>query len=385
MSLISFPLIYYKNLISKSLPIISTTFPRKITTKKELDDYIHFDNLTKNVTIPNKVPLDIYNKSIADPCYSMILRKGKQWRPTLGLIASSIFIKDLDNIKKHKKLYQLLYISDLFHNASLIIDDIMDKSLYRRGKKCVHLLFGEDISINAGFSLLVFPMHHFVSNLKNKNYALKGKILKNYMDEMTSIFLGQGWDTGAECKNVPQIQSYIDTVLCKTGVCPRLILKMVKIYIEEFLHIKTGKIFNELLDLCDDFSVAFQIWDDLMNLIPSKISKNKGKIGEDITEGKLTIMVLHTLLGNFNNSERLREILLMKTKDQNLIDEAIKIMIDNGSIEYSQKAKDLYINSFERKCYNLMKGLNIGNVNQRKLNLNNVKALIELKNSLIKV
>ena len=66
---------------------------------------------------------------------------------------------------------------------------------------------------------------------------------------MTSIFLGQAWDTGAECNNAPQIQSYIDTVLCKTGVCPRLILRMVKIYVEEFLHIKTGKIFNELLDL----------------------------------------------------------------------------------------------------------------------------------------
>ena len=96
----------------------------------------------------------------------MVDRKGKQWRPTLGLIASSIFINDLENIKKHKKLYQLLYISDLFHNASLIIDDIMDKSLKRRGKKCVHLIFGEDISINAGFSLLIFPIHNFISKIK---------------------------------------------------------------------------------------------------------------------------------------------------------------------------------------------------------------------------
>ena len=384
MSIVSYPLTYYSNLIQKSFPIISTTFPRKITSKKQLDNYIHFDRLTKNIKIPNKIPLETYNSCIADPCYSMVDRKGKQWRPTLGLIASSIFINDLENIKKHKKLYQLLYISDLFHNASLIIDDIMDKSLKRRGKKCVHLIFGEDISINAGISLFVFPIHHFISNIENT--SLKGKILQNFMDEMTSIFLGQGWDCGANCKNkIPEIQSYIDTVLCKTGVCPRLILKMSKIYIEDFLKIKTGKVFNQLLDLCDDLSVAFQIWDDLMNLFPSKISKNKGKIGEDITEGKLTIMVLHSLLGNFETSDRLKEILLMKTKDQNLIDEAIKIMVDNGSIEYSKKAKDLYIERFEEKCYNLMEGLNIGKVNENKINLNNIKALIELKNSLIKV
>ena len=384
MSIVSYPLTYYRNLIQKSFPIISTTFPRKITSKKQLDNYIHFDRLTKNIKIPNKIPLETYNSCIADPCYSMVDRKGKQWRPTLGLIASSIFINDLENIKKHKKLYQLLYISDLFHNASLIIDDIMDKSLKRRGKKCVHLIFGEDISINAGISLFVFPIHHFISNIEN--VSLKGKILQNFMDEMTSIFLGQGWDCGANCKNkIPEIQSYIDTVLCKTGVCPRLILKMSKIYIEDFLKIKTGKVFNQLLDLCDDLSVAFQIWDDLMNLFPSKISKNKGKIGEDITEGKLTIMVLHSLLGNFETSDRLKEILLMKTKDQNLIDEAIKIMVDNGSIDYSKKAKDLYIERFEEKCYNLMEGLNIGKVNENKINLNNIKALIELKNSLIKV
>lgn len=385
MSLVSPSLKYYQNLISNTtVPIINSVFPKEITTKKKLSKYLHLNQLSKNITVPNKVPLESFQSGLLDPCYSMIDRKGKQWRPTLGLIASSIFINDLDNIKKHKKLYQLLYISDLFHNASLIIDDIMDKSTYRRGKKCVHLLFGEDISINAGIALFVFPIHHFISSIKN-NIPLQGKILRNYMDEMTSLFLGQGWDAATNCKNLPQIESYIDTVLCKTGVCPRLVLKMVKIYIEDFLGIKTGKIFNQLLDLCDDFSVAFQIWDDLMNLVPSKVSKNKGKIGEDITEGKLTIMVLHTLLGDFDTSERLKEILMMRTKDQELINEAIKIMVDNGSIAYSEKAKDLYIKSFEKKCYNLMQGIGIGNVNKNRINLNNINALIELKNSLIKV
>lgn len=385
MSLSPHSLKYYQNLISKTtVPIINSVFPKEITSRKKLSKYLHLNQLSKNISIPNKVPIESFQSGLLDPCYSMIERKGKQWRPTLGLIASSLFINDLENIKKHKKLYQLLYISDLFHNASLIIDDIMDKSIYRRGKKCVHLLFPEDVTINAGFALFVFPIHHFISTIKN-NIPLQGKILKNYMDEMTSLFLGQGWDASTKCSNLPQIQTYIDTVLCKTGVCPRLVLKMVKIYVEDFLGIKTGKVFNKLLDLCDDFSVAFQIWDDLMNLVPSKISKNKGKIGEDITEGKLTIMVLHTLLGNFETSERLKEILTMKTKDQELINEAIKIMVDNGSIEYSQKAKDLYIKSFEEKCYNLMEGIGIGKVNENKLNLKNLNALIELKNSLIKV
>ena len=66
MSIVSYPLTYYRNLIQKSFPIISTTFPRKITSKKQLDNYIHFDRLTKNIKIPNKIPLETYNSCIAD-------------------------------------------------------------------------------------------------------------------------------------------------------------------------------------------------------------------------------------------------------------------------------------------------------------------------------
>ena len=155
---------------------------------------------------------------------------------------------------------------------------------------------------------------------------------------------------------------------------------MVKIYIEEFLKIKTGNLFYQILDLCDDLSVGFQIWDDLMNLVPSTISKNKNKIGEDITEGKLTIMVLHSLLGNFDNKQRLKDILISKTTDQKVIDEAIWILNKNGSIKFSQEQKDFYLKKFEDKCKRLMEMKKYS-----KLNIQSLKALIELKDTLIKV
>ena len=139
-----------------------------------------------------------------------------------------------------------------------------------------------------------------------------------------------------------------------------------------------------MLELCDDLSVAFQIWDDLMNLRPSTVSKNKNKIGEDITEGKLTIMVLHSLKGNFANKERLKKILTMGTKDQELINEAIWIMKKNGSIKYSEMKKDQYVKLFEKKCNRIIKG-KIDIPNKSNLNLKAMKALIELKNTLIKV
>ena len=373
---------YYKNLLSSSLPLIQTVFPKKINNRNELSSYLGFSSISKRLKVPGDIPIKSFNRGILEPGWSMISRGGKQWRPLLGLITSGIFIKDLHDLKKHAALYQLMFITDLLHNASLIIDDIEDKSLMRRGKKCVHLIYGEDVSINAGISLMIFPMNHFLSTVKDK--VTKGIVASNFMNEFTSIHLGQGWDIEMKCNRVPEIQTYIDTVLCKTGVCPRMIVKMVKIYIEEFLKIKTGDCFDKILDLCDDLSIAFQIWDDLMNLVPSTISKNKNKIGEDISEGKLTIMVLHSLKGNFKNKERLKEILLMNTKDQSLIDEAIWIMNKNGSIKYSQNKKDYYLNKFEKKCRQIMKG-NISLLDKTNLNLNAMNALIELKNSLIKV
>lgn len=375
-------ILYYKNLLSSSLPLIQTIFPKKIRNRNELSSYLGLYSISKNIKVPGDIPIKSFNRGILDPGWSMIGRGGKQWRPLLGLITSGVFVKDLSNIKKHAPLYQLLFLTDLLHNASLIIDDIEDKSIMRRGKKCVHLLYGEDLTINAGISLMVFPLNQILLTVKDK--IAKGEIASTYINELTSIHVGQGWDIEMKCNRIPEIQTYIDTVLCKTGVCPRMIVKMVKLYIEYFLKIKTGDLFNKVLDLCDDFSIAFQIWDDLMNLVPSTVSKNKNKIGEDISEGKLTIMVLHSLKGNFKNKERLKEILLMNTKDQNLIDEAIWIMKKNGSIKYSQMKKDYYLNQFEKKCHQIMKG-NISILDKTNLNLNAMKALIELKNSLIKV
>ena len=377
---------YYRKLLFNSIPLLNEVFPQSINSYKQLSKYLSLSNISPNIKVPGRIPLTSFNKSILNPGWSMLGRGGKQWRPLVGLITSNMFVNDLQNVNKHSNLYKLLFITDIIHNASLILDDIEDKSEMRRGKKCVHLQFGEDISINAGISMLIFPINYLLSTISKypNNIHLKGKIAEHYFNELTSIHLGQGWDIQMKCTDLPTVQTYIDTVLCKTGVCPRLIVKMVKVYVEEFLNIKTGVLFNDILDLIDDLSVAFQIWDDLMNLRPSTVSKNKNKIGEDITEGKLTIMVLHSLHKNNKYRKRLMNILMKNTKDQNEINEAIDIMHKNGSIAYSERVKDLYLEKFEKKCKDIM--FNGYNKYERKdFNYKVLNALIELKTSLIKV
>ena len=68
-------------------------------------------------------------------------------------------------------------------------------------------------------------------------------------------------------------------------------------------------------------SIAFQIKDDLLNITECELSKRKGFFGEDIFEGKLTLMILHTLnlKGEESKGKRLQEILAMNTKNPDLI------------------------------------------------------------------
>lgn len=369
---------WFFDLVKKSDYILESIMPKSIQSKSQLSAYLNLPKISNNIQIDGQIPLESLNRGILNPAWDMLNRGGKKFRPVTGLIASSIFINDLENIEKYKELYQLIYITDIFHNASLIIDDIEDRSIMRRGKKCSYLIFGEDICINAGFSMFIFPLNHFISKMKDP--IVKGIIAENYFNELSALHLGQGWDIEMKCKTVPNIQSYIDTVLCKTGVGPRLTLKMVREYINHFLKINTVKLFDEILSLGDDLSIAFQIWDDLMNLRPSKVSKSKNVIGEDITEGKLTIMVLHTLNGNYKSRKRLKEILQMNTKDQNVINEGIQILKDNGSIDYSEKVKNDYIKKFKDKCNNL-----INKEEYKKFNISALNQLIDLQNYLIQI
>lgn len=155
---------------------------------------------------------------------------------------------------------------------------------------------------------------------------------------MTGIHIGQGWDIEMQVnKRLPLIDDYTNTVLHKTGVFPRFLVKTIFALYEGENKKHLEEVKNNLISISDYLSVAFQIKDDLLNISDSELSKSKGVIGEDIFEGKYTLMVIHTLQNHLRNSERLKEILHMKTKDPELIKEAIEILRENNSIDFANK------------------------------------------------
>jgi len=117
--------------------------------------------------------------------------------------------------------------------------------------------------------------------------------------------------------------------------------------------------------MSDNLSIAFQIKDDLLNISPSAVSDSKGMLGEDIFEGKQSLMVIHSLHQRNNQndaakSDRLKEILHKKTKDPTLIKEAISILSDLGSIKFAEGK----MNEFFEKSLSMCKDLNSIAVNK---------------------
>jgi geranylgeranyl pyrophosphate synthase len=83
--------------------------------------------------------------------------------------------------------------------------------------------------------------------------------------------------------------------------------------------------------------VAFQLQDDLLNITESSVAESKGGTGDDITEGKITLMVVYTLSkASEVDRKRLRKILGMHTRNRKLISEAIAIIAKYGAEEYTK-------------------------------------------------
>jgi geranylgeranyl pyrophosphate synthase len=234
------------------------------------------------------------------------------------------------------------------HNT-LMVDDIEDDSDFRRGKPCIHKIYGNDIAINAGNAMYFLPLKIIMqSSLPDKT---KNALYEVYAQEMINVSLGQGmdiyWHKGLK-QDVSE-KEYLQMCAYKTGCLARMAAKIGAV-----IGGATPKQLNALDEFVETIGIAFQIQDDVLNLTAGEEGKKDlggeyGKeIGGDVSEGKITLMVIHALK-NSPKKTRLKEILAMHTKNQALINEAIGIMAQSDSIKYAkQTAAKLVKNAWEK-------------------------------------
>lgn len=290
--------------------------------------------LTKNANY--SLPLQEYEEGLSKPLYELLDRGGKRWRPVLlALVAEAFSVK--------KDVYKTLFpVIEVIHNSSLISDDIEDGSEMRRGKPAVHKIFGVDIALNASEFAFFAPVQVCIIQNKKIGKRIKLKLLEIYLEEMTKLSMGQAmdivWHNNIGRANEITENEYFQMCAWKTGTLARMATKM-----GAALGNASDEAIEAIGEYAEKIGIAFQIQDDILNLTGEEFAEKKGGVGEDITEGKRSLMVIHTLqVASQEDKKRLIEILSMHTTDQNLRNEAIAIIKKYNSIEYAkQVAKKL--------------------------------------------
>jgi geranylgeranyl pyrophosphate synthase len=260
-------------------------------------------------------------------------RGGKRWRPVLLLLTAEALGKQADDV------VDFVSLCEIVHNGTLAVDDIEDNSDLRRGKPALHLMFGVDVAINAGNAMYYLPL----LVLKERKATLAPATLiaayEVYAQEMINLHFGQGmdiwWHSGKGAD--PNSQQYLQMCAFKTGTLARLSAKLAALVCGA-----TPPQVEAIGRFAETIGVAFQIQDDILNLAGDKFSELKG-LGEDIHEGKRTLMVLHCFEhATPEKAARLKAILNSHPSDQAVINEAIDIIKSTNSIAHAAKvARDI--------------------------------------------
>lgn len=243
---------------------------------------------------------------------------GKRFRPTIAYLSCEAV--GGDGIKAIPFAVAL----ELIHTFTLIHDDIMDKDEERRGMPAVHVKFGENIAILAGDTLFA-KAFEVASYLKDDGIAKN--IMRNLAIMAKEICEGQEMDLRFEELEYIDEKQFLEMIEKKTA-------KM-------FEHAAMGgamigggnkKEVEALKNYGRNIGMAFQIWDDCLDIIGKDIGK---PVGSDIKEGKKTLIYIYAYK-NSDNKEWLK-----KYGNENASDEEIKGIIkffeEIGAIEYAKK------------------------------------------------
>jgi len=270
------------------------------------------------------------NKAIAEPIWEFLDRGGKRWRPSLFLLICEALGKN------PKDFLEYAIIPEVIHNGTLMIDDIEDQSELRRGKPCTYKLFGLDVAINAGNAMYYLPLLSLVKNRDKIPTTTLTKVYEIYVQEMINLSFGQAmdiaWHKGLADADEIDEQDYLQMCAYKTGTLARIAAKLAAV-----LSGADDELTEKLGRFAEAVGVAFQIQDDVLDLTGEEFAEKKGALGMDISEGKRTLIVIHTLQkATPVDRKRLVEILNLHTNEQKLRDEAIAIMEKYDAIDYAK-------------------------------------------------
>jgi len=250
----------------------------------------------------NKDPRGLY-----EPIGYVLSLGGKRIRPALTLMACNLFSDDV------KMAVNTAIALEVFHNFTLLHDDIMDRADVRRGRPTVHKKWDDNTAILSG-DVMQIASYQFIA--KTPSQYLK-PVLDLFSQTAAEICEGQQYDVDFENREVVKAEEYLEMIRLKTAVLLGCALKT---------GAWIGGAGEEDAQLLYDFGIniglAFQLKDDLLDVYGDEKTFGK-KIGGDILCNKKTYLLIHALeLAKGNDVTELQNWLL--NSDENLSDEKIK-------------------------------------------------------------
>jgi geranylgeranyl diphosphate synthase, type II len=288
--------------------------------------------------LKTSIPFPENQENLYEPCRYLLEAGGKRIRPALCLMAAEMF----NGI--NEDAYNAAMAVELFHNFTLIHDDIMDKAPLRRGKLTVHEKYGLTTGILSGDVMGIFSYHCL------------GKVNPTYLPRVFTIFNktaievceGQQWDMDFEAKDEVTIDEYLKMIELKTSV-----LLAASLEIGAILSGASDEDAHHLYEFGKNLGIAFQLQDDYLDTFGSEEKIGK-KPGGDIRANKKTFLMLKSReLANEGALTVIDE--LIQRGEEEKVEGIRKIYLDLNIDKHSKEI----INQYSEESFNHLQKINL--------------------------
>jgi geranylgeranyl diphosphate synthase, type II len=280
-------------------------------------------------------------KNLYEPIQYILKLGGKRLRPVLTLMTSEIFNGD------YKEALDAALSIEVFHNFSLVHDDIMDDAPLRRGNQTVHEKWDINTGILSGDAMLIMAYQLF-ENYDNKTFRALAELFSKTALEVCE---GQQYDVDFESREDVTIDEYLKMIEYKTAVLVGAAMKMGAIVANASAENQ-----NRIYQFGKNLGIAFQLQDDYLDAFGDPKTFGK-QVGGDIIENKKTFLYINALKGS-NAEDRLQLQHLFSVSPSNP-EEKIKIgkqiFIESGSTKATKNA----IKEYTQKAFAILETLNI--------------------------
>ncbi|SDE50148.1 polyprenyl synthetase family protein [Cellulophaga baltica] len=268
-------------------------------------------------------PINLY-----EPINYILALGGKRLRPILTLMTADIFGSD------YKKALDAALAVEVFHNFSLVHDDIMDDAPLRRGKATVHEKWDINTGILSGDAMLINAYQLF-ENYEGEVFRSLAKLFSKTAIEVCE---GQQYDVDFETRDDVTIPEYLKMIEYKTAVLVGAAMKMGAIIANASLE---GQ--NSIYEFGRNLGIAFQLQDDYLDAFGDPKTFGK-QVGGDIIENKKTFLYLKAIEHSAPEQvKELEHLFSIQPADATEKIETVKsIFIDSGAAERTQEEISIY-------------------------------------------